>query len=143
MNKEAASTVLINKQRPKSVKGITLIELLIVVAMVGILAAIASPIYTGYLTRARRADAKTALEQVRAAQEMWRAEKGSYSISVAQLQNTMGAPDSTVGYYTWAFTAATSVGFTAVATPTGVQVPDGPLSIDQNGTKTPADKWAK
>ncbi len=43
----------------------TLIEVLVVVGIVGILAAIAVPIYTNYIQRARRADAKTALQQVR------------------------------------------------------------------------------
>ena len=59
-------------------KGITLLELLVVIVIVGILAAIAIPSYNGYLVRARRADAKTVMEQVRAAQEMWRAERGCY-----------------------------------------------------------------
>jgi len=76
----------------KSKKGITLIELLIVIIIVGILAAIAIPMYTNYLQRARRADAKTALEQLRAAQEMFRAEKGSYSTDINQLRNTWGVP---------------------------------------------------
>lgn len=57
-------------------KGITLIELLVVVIIVSILAVIAIPTYNGYMLRARRSDAKTALEQLRAAQEMRRAEKG-------------------------------------------------------------------
>jgi len=61
-------------------RGITLIELLTVILIVGILAAIAIPSYNSYMVRARRADAKTLLEQVRAAQEMWRAERGSYAI---------------------------------------------------------------
>jgi type IV pilus assembly protein PilE len=54
-------------------KGITLIELLVVITIVAILATIAVPMYTGYMIRARRADAKTSLEQLRAAQEMRRA----------------------------------------------------------------------
>ena len=84
-------------------KGITLVELFVVILIVGILAAIAVPVYTNYMVRARRADAKTVLEQVRAAQEMWRAERGSYAINdgngtaVAKLVNTMGVPPSPVG----------------------------------------------
>jgi Tfp pilus assembly protein PilE len=103
------------------------------------------------MQRARRADAKTALEQIRGAQEMWRAERGSYAIddgngaAVAKLQNTMGAPATTISkYYTWTFSAGpTATTFTAQATATGSQATDGNLEINQDGTKTPADKWAK
>jgi type IV pilus assembly protein PilE len=131
-------------------KGLTLIELLFVILIVGILAAVAVPIYTNYMQRARRSDAKVALEQVRAAQEMWRAERGTYVIdgggntAETRLQTTMGAPATTINiYYTWRFTTKTATLFTAQAIPTGSQVGDGTLTIDQNGTKLPADKWAK
>jgi type IV pilus assembly protein PilE len=139
-------------------KGFTLVELLMVIVIVGILAAIAVPIYTNYLVRARRADAKTVLEQVRAAQEMWRAERGSYAIddgatAEGKLHNTMGVPATTINiYYSWGFTNKTATTFIARATPTGSQGPDGWLEIDQNGTKTDQDgfsypdprcKWSK
>jgi type IV pilus assembly protein PilE len=153
-------------QRIESREGITLIELLIVVVIVAILAAIAIPSYTNYLVRARRADAKTALEQVRAAQEMWRAEKGCYArdgvdcqgnasagTAVAKLQTTMGAPQTTISnYYSWDFTVKTGTAFTARATPAGSQATDGWLEINQDGTKrdqaglvypAPDCKWTK
>jgi len=69
----------------KGEKGVTLIELMIVVVCVGILAAVAIPAYNDYITRSRRSDAFTALETVRAAQEMYRAEHGGYGISFAAL----------------------------------------------------------
>ncbi len=132
-------------------RGLTLIELLVVILIVGILAAVAVPIYTNYMLRARRSDAKTVLEQVRAAQEMWRAERGSYAINdgngtaVAKLVNTMGVPPSPVFDYNWSFSVGpTATTFTAQAVPfTARQLSDGNLTIDQNGTKLPADKWAK
>ena len=132
----------------RSKRGITLIELLIVIVIVGILAAIAVPTYTNYIQRARRADAKVALEQVRATQEMWRAEHGRYSIdaTLVELQTTMGAPATSVSiYYNWGFTVLNANSFTARATPLGSQATDGWLNINQNGTKTSEfpDKWAK
>jgi len=126
-------------------KGITLIELLIIVVIIGILAAIAIPGYTGYLQRARRVDAKTALEQLRAAQEMWRGERGVYSVSVAELQTTMGAPPTAISkYYNWQFSGTLNANtWTAQAVAVGTQASDGDLFINFLGNKTPADKWAK
>jgi type IV pilus assembly protein PilE len=150
-----AGTIAIRKIKSKN--GITLIELLIVIVIVGILAAIAVPLYTGYLQRARRADAKTALEQVRAVQEMWRAERGTYANGAnaeTALRTTMGAPAGTVGYYTWSFTVKLANSFTAAAVPIagGPQVSDGSLFINQAGQKwdskgyyypNPNSKWTK
>ena len=146
-------------------EGFTLIELLVVILIIGVLAAVAIPSYRGYMQRARRADAKTALEQVRAAQEMWRAERGCYArdavdclgnpsagTAEAKLQTTMGAPAAAIGLdYTWAFNNKTATAFTAQATPISArQLSDGWLSIDNNGVKTdqdgkvwPEGKWAK
>jgi len=130
----------------KSNKGLTLIELLIVIVIVGVLAAIAIPAYTNYMQRARRADAKTALEQLRAAQEMFRAERGGYSTNINQLRNTWGVPGVS-GDYTIDFQAAAALNantFTAEAAPnTPRQLSDGSLLINQDGVKAPADKWAK
>ena len=123
--------------------GITLIELLIVIVVVGILAAIAVPTYTNYMVRARRADAKTALEQFRAAQEMRRAEKGSYATDITELKNTWGV-STRAGDYNILFVNSGTTGYTVEARPfTSRQSGDGSLFIDHLGNKTPADKWAK
>jgi type IV pilus assembly protein PilE len=128
----------------KKQKGLTLIELLVVILIIGVLAAVAVPVYTNYLVRARRADAKTCLEQLRAAQEMRRAEQGSYSLSLPQLQNTWGVPIS-CGDYALSLNSATATSYLAQADPSGSprQSKDGSLFINQDGVKTPADKWAK
>ena len=130
----------------RSMRGITLIELLVVIVIVGILASIAIPMYTGQMARARRADAKTALEQLRAAQEMRRAEYGSYSADLAALQTSWGGPAGTVGQYTITL-AATATTFTGTATPSvgsrQEAVGEPALTLDQDGTKLPADYWAR
>lgn len=132
-------------EKPKK-NGLTLIELLIVIIVVGILAAIAVPLYTGYLERARRADAKTALEQLRASQEMRRAERGGFSTDLTELQTTWGVPGNPVGYYNlqWpgGFTLNANT-WTAEAAPFGGQATDGSLFINNLGNKWPTDKWAK
>jgi type IV pilus assembly protein PilE len=133
-----------------SKKGITLIELLIVIAIVAILAAIAVPIYTNYMQRARRADAKTALEQLRAAQEMFRAEKGQYSTNIVELRTTYGVP-AISGDYVINLNSSTVTTYTGEAQPnTARQLSDGSLFIDQDGRKWdqdgvawPQGKWAK
>ena len=132
----------------KKEKGFTLIELLIVILIVGALAAVAIPVYTGYSQRARRADAKTALEQLRASQEVFRAENGRYANNAKDgdaltlLNNNWGGPPSTVGLYNITM-VSTDTTFTGTATATGSQATDGNLTIDQNGGKSPPDKWAK
>jgi len=136
--------ILIRFKQKQSRIGFTIIELLIVMAIVGILAAIAVPMYTGYLERTRRADAKTALEQLRAAQEMRRAERGSYSTNLTELRTTWGVQSNPIGYYNLQWSGnPTPNTWTAEAAPFGSQTSDGSLFIDYLGNKTPADKWAK
>jgi type IV pilus assembly protein PilE len=128
----------------KTKRGFTLIELLVVMAVVAILAAIAIPVYKNYMLRARRADAKTCLEQLRAGQEMRRGEQGSYSTNLIELQTTWGVPTA-CGDYALSLDSSTATTYLGKADPSGSprQASDGNLFINQDGVKTPADKWAK
>jgi len=134
----------------KSNKGITLIELLVVILIVGILAAIAVPVYTNYMQRARRVDAKTALEQLRAAQEMYRAEKGSYSINLVELITTWGVPNISGDYAILLVNTGANAYLGEAQPTTARQLSDGSLFINQDGRKWDSDgsvwpqgKWAK
>jgi type IV pilus assembly protein PilE len=117
----------------------TLLELMIVVAIVGILAAVAIPAYNGYVTRSRRADAFTALETVRAAQEMYRAEKGFYASDFFEgADNVLAGCSSGMAGSNYDISVDRSVSitqFTADAEAQVKQAGDFYFRIDQNGTQ--------
>ena len=77
-------------------KGFTLVELMIVVVIVGILAAVAIPMYTGSVKRAKASEAVAALGTIRSALRVYYAEHDSFligssaDIDIAKLDLTIG-----------------------------------------------------
>lgn len=131
-----------------SKNGFTLIELMIVVAIIGILASIAYPSYQESILKSRRADAKGALLGFANAMERHFTETNSYrkaAVSAADtalpaIYSQKSPVDGSGNYYTLTIHAATASSYTLRAAPTAAQANDscGTLEITQTGAKSPA-----
>ncbi|RPE64958.1 type IV pilus assembly protein PilE [Tibeticola sediminis] len=122
----------------RRVDGFTLIELMVVVAIVGILAAIVYPSYQNHVLRTHRAAAAACLGEM--AQQMERYYTTTLKYTGATLPNPTCRNDL-ASRYTFAFDTGqpTDTTFKIKATPSGAQAADtkcGTLSLDQAGTKT-------
>ncbi|MGL5585515.1 MAG: type IV pilin protein [Plesiomonas sp.] len=119
--------------------GFTLIETMIVVAIIAIIAAIAIPSYQNHIIKSRRTEVLTQLLQGQLAQErLWLMNK-TYSTNLANI----GLINST--YYTFTTPiSATANTYTLKATAIGSQTKDTnctTLTLDDKGNKTPAACW--
>ena len=90
-------------------RGFTLIELMIVVAVIGVLATIAYPSYQDYIRRARRIDAQSVMLDIQLLQEKYRVNHVSYG-SLTDL-GTFSSD-----YYTFAISGNTASAYTITAT---------------------------
>jgi type IV pilus assembly protein PilE len=100
--------------------GFTLIELMIVVVIIAVLAAVALPAFLDSIRKGRRADAVAALTQVQQSQERWRANRGSYAdeteLSTAPPDGLGIDATSSNGYYTLSLSDVSAAGYTVTAT---------------------------
>jgi type IV pilus assembly protein PilE len=132
--------------------GVTLIELMVVVIVIGILGIVAIPSYRQFTLRAHRTEAKTALLRVATNQERWYLQNRTYTNDL----NALGFPsmESENGVYVLAIPVANVDTFTATATPkpgggtNGVDMTQDPrctsFTLNAQGVRTSApdtDCW--
>lgn len=130
--------------------GYTLLELMIVVMVIGIMAAIALPAYTRYITKSRRAAAEACLSMYAEYMERFYTTNLRYdqdttgkaldSTALAALNLSCAATTATGPYYTYSFSAASTQNtYSLQAVPSGRQATNdaqcGTLTIDQTGKR--------
>lgn len=124
-----------NSPRPQQ-SGLTLIELLIVVVIIGILSAVAVPSYLNYLAEARRTDAEAVLVESAQVLERYYTEQNTYvggSLPFAEAPK-----DGTTKYFDISFGAGpTATSYTIRAVPKGAMLNDacGTLTLTNTGVK--------
>jgi type IV pilus assembly protein PilE len=131
-------------------RGFTLIELMIAVAIVAILTAIAVPSYALFMKKSRRGDTEATLMDIAQREQQYLIDARAYAPDVATLNTTV--PVDVSAYYTiqicqtavpCAAPGGTPPTFAIIATPIAgtAQAGDYTLTLDNTGAKTPTSVW--
>ena len=137
------------RRTEKIVRGFTLIELMVAVAIVGILATIAYPLYLHQLAEGRRSAAEATLMDIAQREQQYILDQRQYvsgaDASTLSTNLNVTIPSSVTQFYSISVNASSGPppNFTAKAAPIAgtAQAGDYTLTIEQTGVKQPTGTW--
>ena len=123
--------------------GFTLIELMVTVAIVGMLASIAYPSYTSYIIKGNRSAAQAQMLDIANRQQQLLLANRAFASTTTLNSSGYMLPSTLTGKYTHAVDVGTGTvpSFTITFTATGNQTSDGNITLHSDGVKAPAAKW--
>lgn len=122
-------------------KGFTLIELMIAVAIMGILVSVAYPAYTDFVQRSNRTEGQRELLRIAGLMEQYFLDNRTYTKDLKNLGYSASTVTTENGYYSIEATAGDANVFTLTATAKGSQASDTScktMTLTNTGAKTPS-----
>lgn len=133
-------------KKPMHFQGFTLLEVVIVAAVVALLAAVALPSYNRYVLAAHRSAAQRFMMDTASRQEQHLNNKHAYTSALDSTGLAFPVPADLATRYSFAILVNNACcgpnpNWQITATPIANQAADSVLTLDSRGSKSPSDKW--